>query len=118
MRRLMFLFALVVFLAPAILLAASKPQSQTFTLYDTARVGSVQLKPGDYRVEWTQTGDSVPVTIVKDGKTVAQVKAKVVDKKSPYESAAVDMTNRTDGSHAISAIQFSKVAVMFNRTGS
>lgn len=113
-RRLVSLFTLLLFLGPAALLAAAKTESRSFTLYNSAQLGSVQLKPGDYRVEWTQTGANVPVTIVKDGKTVAQVHANVVEQKSSYDSAAVDMTKQPNGKEALKDIQFSKVLVKFN----
>ena len=117
MQRLVSLFALLVLLAPATVLAAGKPQRQSFTLYDAAQLGHVKLQPGDYRVEWTQTGDNVPVTLVKDGKTIAQLHAKVVDQKSSYGNAAIDMTKQADGSEALQEVQFSKVAVVFSSAG-
>lgn len=39
----------------------------------SVQVGSTQLKPGNYKVEWQGTGPEIQVNFVRDGKTVATV---------------------------------------------
>jgi hypothetical protein len=38
---------------------------------DSVQVGSTQLQPGSYKVEWQGTGPEVQVSFVRDGKTIA-----------------------------------------------
>ena len=40
---------------------------------DSVQVGSAQLQPGNYKVEWQGTGPEVQVKFLRDGKTVATV---------------------------------------------
>jgi len=40
---------------------------------DSVQVGDTQLKPGDYKVEWQETGPTVHVRFVQYGRTVAAV---------------------------------------------
>ncbi len=76
-----------------------------FTISESVQVGSTQLKPGDYKVEWNGTGDAVQVTILQGKKTVATTSGKVVnhDQASPYN--AVILKDATGGK-AINEIDF------------
>src|ERR1700758_5872108 len=40
---------------------------------DSVQVGSTQLKPGKYNIQWQGTGPEIQVSFVHDGKTVATV---------------------------------------------
>ena len=42
---------------------------------DSVKVGAMQLQPGTYKVEWQETGSSVHVKFLHEGKTVATVPA-------------------------------------------
>jgi hypothetical protein len=57
-------------------------------LTDPAEIGSTQLKPGSYKVEWNGNGKQVQVDIMQHGKTVATVPAKLVEhvQRSPYNA--------------------------------
>lgn len=66
-------------------LAAAKTYS--FTTYDTAKVGSVQLKPGDYKIK--VEGTNVKVTD-SEGKVIA-AKATLQPANRKYEQTAVAM---------------------------
>ena len=60
--------------------------SSVFTLSQPVEIGTTQLQPGEYRVEWEGSGSAVQVKIVQAGKTVATATGKMVDHKerSPY----------------------------------
>lgn len=60
--------------------------SSTFTLSEPVQVGTSQLKPGEYKVEWEGSGSALQVKILQAGKTVATATGKMVDHKdrSPY----------------------------------
>jgi hypothetical protein len=61
----------------------------TLDLAETAQVGSTQLQPGHYKVEWNEeAGNKVGINILRHGKTVATANGTVKDMKeaSPYDS--------------------------------
>jgi hypothetical protein len=66
-----------------------------FTLGDTAEVGSTQLKPGEYKVEWQGSGDAVQVKILQGKKVVATSTAKLVEQKKPAATDSVTLDNQT-----------------------
>lgn len=61
------------------------------TLMNPVQMGSTQLKPGNYKVEWNGTGNRVNVDILQHGKTVATTTAKLVNEpaKSPYDAVTL-----------------------------
>jgi hypothetical protein len=68
--------------------AASKNQGN-FTLNDPVRLGSTDLKAGQYKAEWTpQSGNAVKVDILKNGKVVASTTGtlKSLNQPSPYDA--------------------------------
>lgn len=78
-----------------------------FTIAEPVQVGSTQLKPGDYKVQWDGSGESVNVKILQGKKTVATTSAKLVnhEQAAPYNS--VVLKNASKGK-AIDEIDFSK----------
>ena len=72
--------------------AFAKDKNQgKFTLGDEAQVGSTQLQPGEYKVQWEGSGDAVQVTILKGKNVVATTTAKVVEQPSPARADAVTL---------------------------
>ena len=105
--RLTSLATLIVLLV-TVTFAASKNQG-TFTLQDTARVGSTELRPGQYKVEWTAgTGGAVKVEILQRGKTVATAEGKLKDLEAPSPYDAVIVKPVSDNQKSIAEINFSK----------
>ena len=83
MRKFLTLVTVLLLIIPALAFAAdksanAKSETKSFTLLETAQVGSVQLAPGDYKVSFNTTGDNVPVTILRGHKTVATAQANIV----------------------------------------
>jgi len=62
-----------------------------FTLGDEAQVGSTQLKPGEYKVQWEGSGDAVQVKILQGKNVVATTTAKLVEQPSPAQADAVTL---------------------------
>jgi len=79
----------VLTIAAATLLSASvfaKAKNQgSMTVDQTIQIGSTQLKPGHYKVEWsdTATANQVNVEFVRNGKTVATVPAQLKSRANP-----------------------------------
>lgn len=56
--------------------ASAKDKNQhSVNISDSLQVGDAQLKPGDYQVYWQQSGSSVRVEFMKNGRIVATVPA-------------------------------------------
>ncbi|MFZ0758772.1 MAG: hypothetical protein WAM69_02380 [Candidatus Sulfotelmatobacter sp.] len=96
----------VLTLALSVSAFARDNHSGTFTLPDTVRVGSTQLKPGQYKAEWSGPANAVKVDILQNGKTVATVQGQVKDltQRSPYD--AVTMKTLGNNTKALDEIQF------------
>ena len=82
--------ALVLFLLPVSnVFAAADAHKGGLTIGSAVQVGGTQLQAGDYALKWDGDGPNVQVSIVRSGKVVATVPARVVDlgKKSQYSQA-------------------------------
>jgi hypothetical protein len=95
-RFAVFMFALLLVAAPAF--AAKTPSVHFVT---AAAAGTTKIAPGDYKVTWTGSGDSVQLTLQQD-KTKITLAAKQVDKKSARSSYIVKTVN---GAEQLQSIQ-------------
>jgi hypothetical protein len=64
------LLSMVALLSTVSALARDKNQ-HSVEISDSVQVGTTQLKPGNYKLEWQGTGPEVQVNFVRDGKTIA-----------------------------------------------
>jgi|SRR5215471_16073588 len=96
--------------APANSPSASSKQTHktSITIPESAQVGSSQLKPGDYKLQWEGAGPDVQVAFVQNGKTVATVPAKLVDKKDVPRSDAIVYKAGNGNSRTINEIDLAK----------
>lgn len=67
------------------------------TVSAPVEVGSTQLAPGNYKVEWSGTGDQVKVSIMNRDQTVVTVPAKVVTHAEPSRYDALVTVPATNG---------------------
>ena len=83
--------ATVAVLASGLSLSAfAKDKNETkVTFSDAVQVGSTQLQPGDYKLQWDGNGPDVQVKIVKGKDVVATVPAKLTENKTPLGANAV-----------------------------
>jgi hypothetical protein len=88
--------AIVAVLASGLSLNAfAKDKNETrITLSDSAQVGTTNLKPSDYTLQWEGTGPDVQVKVLKGKNVVATVPAKLTQGTSKYANA---VTTRTVG---------------------
>jgi len=98
-------YALMVVLSVAPAFAARN--SQSLSLASPVKVGATELPAGDFKVTWIGTGDSVQVTIAKNGKTLT-VPAKLVAEKHSHKGYIV---SREGGADRLQTIQFSEVSL-------
>ena len=86
--------------------AANDAHKGGLSLGAPVQVAGKQLPAGDYIVKWDGTGPATQVNIVRDGKVVATVPARVVklDQKATQDSAEVKTAG--NGDRTLSLIQF------------
>jgi hypothetical protein len=77
----------------------------TMSLGAAAQVAGKQLPAGDYEVKWDGTGPATQLNIVRNGRVVATVPARVVklDQKADRDSVEVQNAN---GDRTVTTIQF------------
>ena len=70
------------------------------------QVAGKQLPTGDYTVKWDGDGPTAQVNIIRDGKVVTTVPARVVklDQKASQDTAEV--TTASNGERTLNSIQF------------
>jgi hypothetical protein len=104
--QLVTLIAAVVLLSPIAIFAKQKDQGK-MQLGDTVQIGSAQLKPGDYKVEWYGSGPTVKVEFLRYDKMVATTAGKVIELKhpSPYDDVVLKPTKHGQ-SQTIDEIDF------------
>ena len=77
------------------LCAFARTQNEhSLTLTDPVKIGTTQLKPGNYKVEWNGTGPAVQVAFLKNGNTVATAPAtlRTNDNKVIQDDIVTDAT--------------------------
>jgi hypothetical protein len=87
--RNMVLLAALTLLVPLSTWARSQ-NARNVTIPETVKVGSTQLKAGTYKIEWQGNHQSLRVSFLENGKTVATAQGKMVEKiKRANEDAFV-----------------------------
>ncbi len=110
------LAAALLLLIPVSALAKEKDKTErNLRLYDAVQVGSTMLQPGHYKVEWKGTGQAVPITFLRDGKSVLSTTAQVVEKKKAPQSDAVVMRKTRSNKERLEELDFGhrKDALLF-----
>jgi hypothetical protein len=102
-------FALIVVSLSFAAFAGDKEKDKTegkFNLLEPAQVGSVTLQPGEYKAEWSGSGDTVKVEIMQGGKTVAIAEGKLTQLPQRASTDAVVLNNINNSSSTIEEIEF------------
>jgi hypothetical protein len=117
MKHLRYLVLLSIFAMLSLLsVFARNKNQQSVNIPDTVQVGSTQLKPGNYKMEWQGTGPDIQVTFLRDGKTVVTVPAtlKTNDDQVTQDDIVTGSEDKT-----LEEIDFrrGKEAVVFQQSG-
>lgn len=99
--------ALVLLLLPVTnVFAATDTHKGGLTIGSAVQVGGTQLQAGDYALKWDGDGPNVQVSIVRGGKVVATVPARVVDlgQKSQYSQA--ETSAGANGERSLTRVRF------------
>ncbi|HEY1799330.1 MAG TPA: hypothetical protein VGG46_00230 [Terriglobales bacterium] len=82
-------------LLPLTAFARSK-DTGSLNLFNTAEIGTTQLKPGNYKVRWDGNAGDVNVNVLKRNKPVATVQAKLIELPSPAPHNSIQTDVRTN----------------------
>jgi hypothetical protein len=119
MKRIQYtaFLSMLALLSPLSAFARDKNQ-HSVEILDSVQVGSTQLKPGNYKVEWQGSGPEVQVNFVRDGKTVATVPGTL---KTNDAHVADEIVTDTTNANAtmLKEIDFShdKESLIFDQSG-
>ena len=94
-------------LLPASHLPRDKNQGN-LKLFDPVQVGSTQLEPGNYKVQWNGAGPTVNVDILQNNKTVATTSAKLVGYTSGYDAVVTEPAANQSQAKTLEEIDFGK----------
>lgn len=86
---------------------AKDVNSGSFDLDQTAKIGSTELPPGQYKAEWTGNQKALNISIVKNGKTVATTRGTLKELPTKARYNAVTVKTLPDKSTRIDEIDFS-----------
>lgn len=78
-----------------------------FQISDPVQINGTTLSAGNYTAKWDGTGPAVQVNIVRNGKTVATVPAKLVESDQKATQDAAEIQNNAAGSRELKALHFS-----------
>ena len=91
-------------------LAVASARSYTITLFETAMVGTTELKPGDYKLE--VDGEKA---IIRQGKVTTESPVKVEEGDAKFAATTVRYVNNADGKVRIQEIRIggTKTKIVF-----
>ena len=97
--------------------ALARNNAHSVQIFDVVQIGSTQLQPGNYKVEWQGTGPAVQVSFQQNGKTVVTVPAtlKTNDDQVTQDSIRTEATSA--GTSTLKEIDFGhqKEALLFDQ---
>ena len=97
--------------------ALARNNAHSVQTFDVVQVGSTQLKPGDYKVEWQGTGPAVQVSFQQSGKTVVTVPATLKTNDDQVTQDAIMTEATSAGTTELKEIDFGrqKEALVFDQ---
>lgn len=109
MKSSMSLKLMVLFLALAVGMTAlaANGSKGDFQISSPVQVNGTTLPAGDYTAKWEGTGPAVQVSIVRNGKTLATVPAKLVQSEQKAADNAAEIQNGNSGQRELTALRFS-----------
>jgi hypothetical protein len=85
---------------------AGPTNKKTIHLYESITIAGKQLPPGDYKIEWTESGSSVQLNILNGKDVVATLPAKVVTVSNSYAKDGYETQAARDGSKTLKQVFF------------
>lgn len=110
--------AALALLTPLSIFAADKT-TRSVTIGDPVTIGTTQLKPGHYKLQWEGNGPTVTVNFMRNGKTIATAPAQLQTNDSNVTQNDVIMDRTNANNEKLKEIDFShnKEALTFGQSG-
>jgi hypothetical protein len=96
---------------------AARGNARSVEIFDVVQIGTTELKPGNYKVEWQGTGPVVEVSFRRDGKTVATVAGMLKTNDDQVTQDAIQTEATGTGTSTLKEIDFGhqKEALVFDQ---
>jgi hypothetical protein len=99
---------------------AARNNAHSVEIFNAVQIGTTELKPGNYKVEWQGTGSAVEVSFRRNGKTVVTLPGtlKTNDDEVTQDGIVTEATGT--GTSALKEIRFGrqKEALVFDQNSS
>ena len=97
--------------------ALARDNKHSVDITDAVQVGSTQLKPGNYRVEWQGTGPVVQVSFQQNGETVVTSPATLKTNDDHVTQDAIETRGSSTDKNVLEEIDFGhqKEALVFDQ---
>ena len=105
---------LALFLIPLPILSFAATR-KSITVSDPITIGSTELKPGDYKVQWDGNGPTVQVSFIQGNKTVATAPASVQQQSNEFDGALELKSAAGGDAKSLHAIDFKHMALVFDQ---
>jgi hypothetical protein len=96
---------------------AARDIARSVEIFDVVQIGTTELKPGNYKVEWQGSGPAVEISFLRNGKTVVTVPGtlKTNDDQVTQDSIRIEATGT--GTATLKEIDFrhQKQALVFDQ---
>jgi hypothetical protein len=96
---------------------AARDNARSVEIFDVVQIGTTELKPGNYKVEWQGTGPVVEVSFRQNGKTVATVAGRLKTNDDQVTQDAIETEATGAGTATLKEIDFGhqKEALVFGQ---
>jgi hypothetical protein len=96
---------------------AARDNARLVEIFDVVQIGTTELKPGNYKVEWQGTGPVVEVSFRRNGKTVATVPGTLKTNDDQVTQDAIETEATGTGTSTLKEIDFGhkKEALVFGQ---
>jgi len=97
--------------------ALARDNQHSVDITDAVQVGSTQLKPGNYKVEWQGTGHVVQVSFQHNGETVVTLPATLKTNDGQVTQDAIETRGSSTDKNVLEEIDFGhqKEALVFDQ---
>jgi hypothetical protein len=96
---------------------AIRDNAHSVEIFDVVQIGTTEVKPGNYKVEWQGTGSAVEVTFRRNGKTVVTVPGTFKTNDDQVTQDAIVTERTSAGVSTLKEIDFGhqKEALVFDQ---
>jgi hypothetical protein len=96
---------------------AARDIARSVEIFDVVQIGTTELKPGNYKVEWQGSGPAVEVSFLRNGKTVVTVPGTLKTNDDQVTQDSIRIEGTGTGTSTLKEIDFRhlKQALVFDQ---